>query len=188
MGSGLGLCGFCAFGGNHELCPSGVVSMTGEKVWRCGCGCEQSLQVKCLSCGLRELEYPAEADRDIDSATWRCKDLDACMMRTELRLASNPTVQMIRSINESNGDRVESPRLPRVGSRPAARPKSGQCLHCGEPTKGGLFLPGHDAAWVSHLVKEVGLGTTPDAIAEMMTSKGCSPVLVAKFRKKAEAL
>jgi hypothetical protein len=186
-GKGLGTCGFCAFGGNHELCPAGVASMGGGKVWRCGCGCPQSRQIKCLSCGNREDEWPAHAE--IDATTWRCTDLDACAARVETRLASNPTVAMIRAINDQNGDGTATPRLPRVGARPTARPKEGKCLHCGEPTKGGLFLPGHDAAYLSQTVKALAAQEISwPATLEKWQSQGISEALQTKLRRKVEAL
>lgn len=47
-----------------------------------------------------------------------------------------------------------------------AKPKTGSCECCGEPTRGGRFLPGHDARLASALKKRVESGDA-DAYAEM---------------------
>lgn len=41
------------------------------------------------------------------------------------------------------------------------------CLCCGEPTKGGDFLPGHDAKYKAHLIREALAGGNPDAEADL---------------------
>lgn len=56
----------------------------------------------------------------------------------------------------------EVKRARRRASR-SARPKGpGVCEHCGEPTKGGRFIPGHDAKLKGDLIRE----GTPEATAE----------------------
>lgn len=41
------------------------------------------------------------------------------------------------------------------------------CLCCGEPTRGGDFLPGHDAKYKAHLIREALAGGNPDAVTEL---------------------
>lgn len=41
------------------------------------------------------------------------------------------------------------------------------CLCCGEATRGGDFLPGHDAKYKAHLIREALAGGNPDAEAEL---------------------
>lgn len=181
-------CGFCSSSpGNerHDLCPSAVES--NGKAYRCPCGCERSRQIRCFTCNRREnADTP---NPQISTATWRCIDVDACAAELEARLATNPTIAMVRSIARDNGQRFEKPTLPRTS--PAAR-KEGKCLHCGEPTKGGLFRPGHDAAWLSQMVNEIHVQApgsdsryqmTLDRV-EFMREKGCSEALIAKFQKR----
>ncbi|QXJ40722.1 hypothetical protein [Curtobacterium phage Parvaparticeps] len=181
-------CGFCvASPGNerHDLCPSAVES--NGRALRCPCGCQRSRQIRCFTCDRREDEHLGQ---EVDHATWRCFDLDSCAAALEARLATNPTIALIRSIAREKNERSEKPTLPRTS--PAAR-KSGACLHCGEATKGGLFLPGHDAAWLSQMVKELIASHPADPELRMrmgedridfMREKGCSDALIAKFRKR----
>jgi hypothetical protein len=44
------------------------------------------------------------------------------------------------------------------GRKRVVKPKSGKCECCGEPTRGGRFLPGHDAKLVSRLVEKIRAG------------------------------
>lgn len=58
------------------------------------------------------------------------------------------------------------------------------CLCCGEATKGGLFLPGHDARHVSTLVEAVMSKNSTEAQArKSLKDDKVSEKLVAKFDK-----
>jgi hypothetical protein len=171
-------CGFCSLGGRHDLCPSGVWS--NEKLYRCPCGCERSLEIKCLDCNTRIQD-------DVDPITWKCRDRDACKTEIELRLANNPVIQQIREIRERSKERVTNER--QIMKRAAGRPTSGSCLHCGEPTKGGKFLPGHDATWVTEQVAAIKAGTPGDKqryedLMARCVEMGISDALQGKIKKR----
>lgn len=80
--------------------------------------------------------------------SWSCLDKTACEARRQARLDANPTIQLIRTLKEI---RMSQTATEKPAREPKA-PKTGNCLHCGEVTKGGKFLPGHDAAFVSDQV------------------------------------
>lgn len=165
-------CGFCATGA-HNHCPSGVWS--NDKVYLCPCGCDRSQQRKCLDCNTRDQDL-------IDPTTWRCFDRDSCQTEIEARLANNPVIQQIRSIRESARERTVAERQTARAS--SGRPTSGSCLHCGEPTKGGKFLPGHDAIWVTEQVAAVTNTTNIDQLLAGYKELGISEALQGKIKKR----
>lgn len=79
-------------------------------------------------------------------------------------------------------------RATAVAAKKAERapktPRTGTCLVTGLPTKGGLFLPGMDARYVSDLIKSVVAKevTVPQA-RKQMKEDGVSDALQAKFEK-----
>ena len=77
-------------------------------------------------------------------------------------------------------------RAPKVPGKPGAgRPASGKCICCGAPTKGGRFLPGHDAKWLSVQVACFTEGGQDRAeIRDYMRGRGASDALIAKFEKR----
>lgn len=170
------LCGFCSTG-HHASCPGGVLNGNLTEVVRCACDCERSALRRCFDCGTRE-------QAEIDATTWRCVDRDACAAHIEKRLAASPVIQQIREIRDALNPTTEStPKAPQ--NRRATSKSSGACLHCGEPTKGGLFLPGHDAAYLSAAVKSVAARErTADEIREQWTGQGIGPGLMAKFEQR----
>jgi hypothetical protein len=66
----------------------------------------------------------------------------------------------------------------------AKTPKVGKCLVTGQPTKGGLFLPGMDARYCSERVADVmeGRATKAQALTKMKED-GTSATLQEKFEK-----
>lgn len=70
--------------------------------------------------------------------------------------------------------------------RKKAEPKVGKCLVTGKPTKGGNFLPGMDARYVSLLVTDVTEGKSTQAQAEAKIKGDLGEKhanLLAKFQK-----
>lgn len=187
-------CGYCATG-SHTRCPSGVKHRDGV-IFRCSCGCERSQQTRCLVCNNRE-------QQDIHWGTWQCIDRAACEARVETSMASNPTIMQIRRIKadieqrKSTERQERTPRAPRTlakqdtpapGGRKQVRavkqPRPCTC-GCGGSTKGGLFLPGHDSKYLTMVVESVTEhGATVEGVAQTMEREGCSPALIAKFRKR----
>lgn len=157
---GVARCGFCATN-NHEKCPGGVRNGVGAKsgaIVRCQCGCGYNV-LRCLDCKNPKVE-------DIDPETWSCLDKDACAVRVQHRLDTNPAVAQIRQIKERHDmartDTLAQRRAARAATKPATKvepatkaAKEPKECGCGcETLTGGNFAPGHDARFISGLVKE----------------------------------
>ena len=177
-------CGFCGTG-NHENCAIGIKHHGKHEkykngiVWACKCtegGCTPGRR-KCADCGNRVTE-------EVDPDTWTCFDSLACQTVIETRREDNPFLAQLRDIKErvnmakiENAEKVKAEKAPKVGS----------CACCGGETKGGNFLPGHDARFVSSIVSTiVEAGFTKkaeDAGRKQLKEAGASEKLTAKFDK-----
>ena len=170
-------CGFCATGA-HGHCPGAVRNGANapRKIVVCPCkepGCKAGIP-RCLTCK-RE-----GGPEDIDQVNWVCTYTDACDARVNARLDADPVVQKIR-ISQERGKMTEQAEK---ATRKAAEPKVGTCLVTGKPTKGGKFLPGMDARYVSLRVAEVLEGTvTEEAARERTITETQSEALRDKFNK-----
>lgn len=60
---------------------------------------------------------------------------------------------------------------------------SGACLCCGEPTRGGKFLPGHDSRFLKVKLAEVHSGQVTSADQVKLVAE-VSPALATKFEKR----
>jgi hypothetical protein len=80
-------------------------------------------------------------------------------------------------------DQLVKAAATRPGRSRAAGPRAtiGRCEHCGEPTRGGRFLPGHDAKLKGELIREA----TPEADAEREI-RGWGPALLPGSKKLVE--
>lgn len=173
------ICGFCSTGA-HELCPGGVLNGNGEEVITCPCSCELAGLPRCLDCNRR--------GEDVNPEAWRCSDPDDCRAFIERRLADDPVIQQIRKIRADLAGSNQPSDRPRAPRAPSSRPTRGQCLHCGEATKGGLFLPGHDSAHVSAAVTAIRSGsTTVDEVITLWAGQGISDALQGKLKKRVVA-
>lgn len=171
--NGLWRCNFCK-GHLHQSCPGAVKDAhPKQQLWICYC-CGIN-NVRCLSCGATE---------DIDTERWVCTDSYVCQGRVELRRQNSPLVTLLQqckvaAVNARRLRRVETARIwARVPSneermleeaRKASTPRrgtTGTCECCGEATKGGKFLPGHDARLKSRLRNEAKNGSK-EAAAEL---------------------
>jgi hypothetical protein len=163
-------CGFCSYGLRHDLCPGGTEQGDGT-ILICGCDCARSNEPRCLLCGARGTD-------DVDPETWECRDPEDCDVRRQARLAKNATHQQIAKIKTE----LVRPARPRAES---ARQTAGKCLHCGEATKGGLFLPGHDAAYVRDTAATIVAGDANlhDVLNDWI-AQGISDALQGKLRKR----
>lgn len=166
-------CGFCSTG-THNLCPGGVLNGNKTEVVICSCT-EHPTVVRCLNCGNKTAD-------EVSNSTWSCHDADACQARIDRRRTeADQTLYPSRE----PGWRSEVKETP---ARTSRKPSDGQCLCCGDKTKGGRFLPGHDSRYLTMVVKSVNEHqATVDGVAEIMTQEGCSMALVAKFRKRVNA-
>lgn len=179
-------CGICAFpnrlwegpGHPHPGCPRAV--RNGDraefKVITCECkepGCGDQV-LRCTYC-------KTEEEGAVDPADWSCFDKDACRDTIQTRLVNNPLYQELTGIRSIAMAKVANENAEKAAKK-AAAPKVGSCLHCGEATKGGKFLPGHDAAYVSALVAE-SLKTPKTEDANRKKAQTASESLGRKFDK-----
>jgi hypothetical protein len=145
----------------------------------CGCekgGCELGRR-RCSECGNRVTE-------EISDETWKCLDGDACHDTIEAKRAANPLYAELReAYRSSEMAKIENNKAK--AEKAAKAPKEPTfCLCCGEPTKGGLFLPGHDARHVSTLVEAVTSKNQTEAQArKSLKDDKVSDKLIAKFDK-----
>jgi hypothetical protein len=106
-------------------------------------------------------------------------DRDACAARIEVRRSNNPLYQQVREIQEKHRMAKEE----NTTKREPAKPKTGTCkCGCEGETKGGNFLPGHDARLVSVTVQAV-LDKKVTEAAARKTMAPFSDALKAKFEK-----
>lgn len=166
-------CGFCNDGA-HYRCP-GVIRNGNGSLWQCPCTATSRCgSLRCTECNNR---VAGEVSDD-----GLCHDRDACMAQIERQrerwIEQNPG--MVRAM------RPASPEpLTKIGVTFATKPSSGTCLCCGGATKGGMFLPGHDARWVSLQVKRyIDGGENRDDVRREMVECGVSDALLEKYDKR----
>lgn len=193
--------GFCQ-SGLHERCPGAavrglnVIAKAKTKAGRarlllCAHPWHEGQPVKCLNCG--RAGQPVTDDRE-------CVDFEDCVDFQIKRTESNPIVVLVRECvaageqeraakalrraeerpkgldgAENTGEAPNSEERPRRAREPRPpRPTSGTCVHCGEPTKGGLFVAGHDAKLKGLLLAAAKTGDA-QALAEMQMRNWVKP-------------
>lgn len=167
-------CGTCMTG-HHNLCKRGILN--GDEVTVIVCPCpEHEPAIRCLGCGLID-----PTGGEVSADTWSCADFDSCSAR---RQASRERVR-----RELWGDTGTPPRAParetHASSRMTPRKTAGACLHCNEPTKGGMFLPGHDAIYLSERVAHIRSGgVTLEETLAAWQSVGVSEALQNKLARR----
>lgn len=183
-------CGYCNVG-QHKRCCIGTVKHDSSKypggvVWVCECPdvtCttrRKTEPAKCSECGNRDAA-------EVDPKTWRCVDVGACQAFTTARRDNDPLLAIIREAREMA---KVTETAKKATAKKAAAPKTGTCqCGCNGTTKGGLFLPGHDARFVSTLVGQAEeknfSKASLDAGRKALKDAGASDALKAKFEKSA---
>lgn len=159
--------GWCE-SGHHHLCPGVLPDAAfqgeGKNAKRmdvkCACDCAHD---RCRVCGRRGLEL---------DDTNRCADAEDCHEYMKAK-PKHPAVQQIEQIRHESAEKArksrENNRRSACASKSAEgrddtseRQREGRCHCCGGATKGGRFLPGHDAKLKGMLNRE----GTPEAMAE----------------------
>lgn len=172
-------CGFCNTG-FHENCK--VVARNGSAapnplVW-CSCAkcVDKSDHPFCIDCGNK-------TEQDVDAVRWTCIDQVGCKARITAKVDADPVIQKVRDTRVRANMVKVAENAEKAAKAPAA-PKVGVCLVTGKPTKGGKFLPGMDARYVSLRVAEVieGKTTAPKVLAAMKAAD-LSESLQSKFTK-----
>lgn len=183
---GSGTCGFCSTG-HHDRCAIGTKNAGPRQdypegsVHLCLCesgGCTRGRR-KCAYCNNRVTE-------EVNPETWECFDTEACRAIVETRREANPLTRQLREAKESAAmAKIEDNKTK--AEKAAKTPKVGACVCCGGATKGGNFLPGHDARFVSGIVGGVVEANfskkAEDAGRKTLKDAGASEKLVAKFDK-----
>lgn len=167
-------CGFCSSGA-HRSCP-GAVENGQRGLLLCACTNPDCLRPpRCLVCNLTEPD-------EVDQRRWRCLDRSACAVRVELRKQNNYLWQKLQACRVSGvnarrarrelaerlkaeiGDEMDEFERPleedqnrRRTQKRTASPRPCDC-GCSGVTRGGLFLPGHDAKLKSSLHKDTAAG------------------------------
>ena len=150
-------CGFCSTG-HHETCHGGYRNGDGS-VMICGCDCADSKPEYCHHCHT--------TDKDNLGYPWLCDDREACEDRLRTRIENSDFYQTV----------VKS-----VGAGEQTRPsRSKVCLCCGEATKGGKFLPGHDSKWLNQKIEGLE-GPWMPVYQEI--AQTASAALAEKFKKR----
>jgi hypothetical protein len=176
--TGTRLCGFCR-DGNHSRCPHAIqngqtnTTPARPRIWLCPCaepGCGGKI-FSCIHC--------KRVHDDVDPTERVCMDRDACLARLEVGRQNSPVYMQVREIQEKHRMAKEA----NTTTREPAKPKVGVCkCGCDGATKGGNFLPGHDARLVSQKVAAVLDRKQTEASARKDMS-GFSDALKAKFDK-----
>lgn len=179
-------CQFCK-NGHHGSCPRVVWHTKAGKrtLWTCICPLGEHPGKHCTECrneDLRDIDpnrwvcldrhacaTRLEARRN-NSRLWQSLQAaksHAAIIRRAKRLHAE---RVLLGIDPSDDEKIEDlqGRLDTLMSAKAAerasnrvrepKPKVGKCECCGEPTRGGKFLPGHDAKLASALRLRVKCG------------------------------
>lgn len=168
----------------HEMCPiatlqeshlraraNGDPELVPERITICISDWHHK-HARCWVCRGR-----ADDGIELDPERRNCVDLVACSERAQIRLEQHPGYerwkQFTAAVDERKAQEAQNgdtkPRAPRKD-----RPTSGRCEHCGEPTKGGRFVAGHDAKLKGQLIREAAEGDI-NAVAEAMARNWYKP-------------
>lgn len=172
----------------HALCGGTKVGAN-ARVFVCECTCHAG-QVRCVDCGLVTLDTEAVVAQ---AGQLRCVDREACVGRLKARMDANPALAGARA------RRAETAARKASGGK--SKPKTGRCEHCGGPTGGGRFQPGHDAklksdlagalkGWLKGHFEGDPRALVPDAVE--LTARGWMPDslwgnLPGQFRREVES-
>lgn len=158
-------CGFCITN-SHNTCP-GVIRNGDLSLVQCACDCAKTKTPRCTECHT--------TDQDNLGRPWLCDDRDACVARIKTRLRNSPLNQRIEEVQA----RAKAEPRPTTSNRPS----KGLCHCCGEATKGGKFLPGHDSTWLKRIAERVNSGQA-DRTKQLELVTQVSPALAAKLVKR----
>lgn len=167
-------CGFCT-SGLHNRCPVAIWNPGSGKVVTPAIGSIPAVRAgEAIYCPCQDDSHDEETEipkcrlcgRTDQSVTEQlvCADAADCALSIEQRLANDPIHQLIvacRTTRIENGEVVERNRRPTPVEKAAAKAKREQAkarpctCGCEGTTKGGAFLPGHDARFVSIQVQAV---------------------------------
>lgn len=177
-------CGWCITGDHERCCVTIELSATKGTVYNCPCSCNTTgeyspanRRTRCLECGRRDVEV---------GPSHKCANYDECQDFIAARRAKDPQWQALQVLDNENRvsgspKPVREPKSPKE-PKPA---KGGRCRCCDGPTKGGLFLPGHDARYISQQA-ELIVGGRQDLLVARLDD--LSPALFVKLTKRVDTI
>lgn len=175
--AGAHRCGFCLDGKCEQgKCVSAVWWDVSKQLYICPCECNIG-HTRCTRCGARDVEV---------TTTSQCIDVEACNGELARKRANNPTFQALLRAREQFTRTSNQVRVQQREAKPEVT--GGQCLCCGSVTRGGLFLPGHDARYVSLQADLFLAADTPEAKGAILDrlETQLSPKLMAKWVARVE--
>ena len=180
-------CGWCLTNDHEKCCVTIELSANKGTTYTCPCACNTTGEysptnprTRCIVCGRRDVPVTSKH---------KCLDPDDCAEFIETRRANNPQYQAMRQLREEQLRKTSSPkpiREPREPGEPR-EPKPAKTGRCRNDwlTKGGQFLAGHDARYVSSQA-ELIVGGRQDLLAARLDD--LTPALFAKLTKRVDAL
>lgn len=182
-------CGWCLTNDHEKCCVTIELNANKGTTYTCPCACNTTGEysptnprTRCIVCGRRDVPVTSKH---------KCLDPDDCAEFIETRRANNPQYQAMRRLREEQLRKTSSPkpiREPREPGEPREpKPaKPGRCRCCDGPTKGGLFLPGHDARYISQQAELIVKKGRQDLLNARLDD--LTPALFAKLTKRIERL
>lgn len=164
-------CGFCLTN-SHDSCR-GTYRNGDLSLIKCPCECAASKPQFCHHCKTTEQDHLGRP--------WLCDDREACNSRLQQRLEKSDLIQLIRAMKQESREFAATRSAKTSSGRGAA-----ECLCCGDLTKGGRFLPGHDSKWLTQRMSEIRNGSMAEA-DQVEVVRAVSPALAVKLKNRLEA-
>lgn len=120
-----------------------------------------------------------QASRSHGAVIRRAKRLGVESMLAGISAGDDDKIEQLRDQLDKLLQSRQGPKKKAKAGPP--RPRAGKCECCGDPTKGGRFLPGHDAKLASSLKERVQAGDVE--AYEEMKSRNWLNKLPAKYRE-----
>lgn len=168
-------CGWC-LDGKHSSCAVTIWHDTNSTLFHCACECAVD-RTRCTVCGRRDVE--------VTEYQSRCVDAEGCEMFVAARRAADPRMRMIDEIYSATSPASPAEKGHEKPRKVSPRASGSVCRCCGDPTKGGAFLPGHDARYVSAQAAAFQAATDTEGRAAIIAAmEKCSNALYAKWVKR----
>lgn len=160
----MSYCGWC-IDKLHDQCIGATRTMNGGLHF-CSHP-DRNPTLRCVDCSNKT---PEEVDPEI----WECVDEHRGPQRLRKAAREIANMKTPKSFPQSS---------PRV-AKPRKTTTPGSCLHCGEPTKGGKFLPGHDSRFIQDATRRITEGDLLEDILSEWQDLGVSDALQGKLKKR----
>lgn len=196
---------------HHEACPGAFENGAPDRLWICPCPadhqrkrpfcrrCKHETEINpekwlCIdvsACAAR-VEKRLAADPLIQSIRSAQAKAEATKLKEREMARGRRAIETdVRAEVEGAVAAHQARRRPAHAPRKSAftkleAPRYSECLCCGQPTKGGRFIPGHDARLIGQIIRNTSPATdlAPAKAADWMRKNGCSELLIAKLEKR----